>query len=74
MYTFAWKKGCKTTYYLRSQGATHVEKSTGKAGQLNAVPAGGKSAPRPSVEPAAPAPMPIGKVCDRSDPTCEACQ
>jgi len=28
MYMFAWKKGVKTTYYLRSQGATQVEKST----------------------------------------------
>jgi ribonucleoside-diphosphate reductase alpha chain len=69
MYTLAWKKGCKTTYYLRSQGATHVEKSTGKSGQLNAVP----TAPKAPSAPAAPA-MPIGKVCDRSDPTCEACQ
>ncbi len=28
MYLMAWKKGLKTTYYLRSLGATHVEKST----------------------------------------------
>ena len=28
MYTTAWKKGLKTTYYLRSLGATQVEKST----------------------------------------------
>lgn len=28
MYTLAWKKGLKTTYYLRSLGATQVEKST----------------------------------------------
>ncbi len=28
MYLFAWKKGLKTTYYLRSQGATQIEKST----------------------------------------------
>lgn len=28
MYMFAWKKGLKTTYYLRSQGATQIEKST----------------------------------------------
>ena len=28
MYTQAWKKGLKTTYYLRSLGATQVEKST----------------------------------------------
>lgn len=28
MYDMAWKKGLKTTYYLRSQAATQVEKST----------------------------------------------
>lgn len=28
MYMLAWKKGLKTTYYLRSLGATQVEKST----------------------------------------------
>ncbi|MBA3686239.1 MAG: ribonucleoside-diphosphate reductase subunit alpha [Planctomycetes bacterium] len=41
MYRYAWKTGCKTTYYLRSQGATHVEKSTSKSGALNAVPTSG---------------------------------
>lgn len=28
MYTLAWEKGLKTTYYLRSMGATRIEKST----------------------------------------------
>lgn len=28
MYLFAWRKGLKTTYYLRSLGATQIEKST----------------------------------------------
>jgi ribonucleoside-diphosphate reductase alpha chain len=28
MYFFAWKKGLKTTYYLRCLGATQIEKST----------------------------------------------
>ncbi|MEZ5314911.1 MAG: ribonucleoside-diphosphate reductase subunit alpha [Chlamydiales bacterium] len=28
MFLTAWKKGLKTTYYLRSLGATHIEKST----------------------------------------------
>src|SRR5471030_2907379 len=41
-YKLAWLRGLKTTYYLRSMGATHAEKSTSKAGQLNAVPEGGK--------------------------------
>jgi ribonucleoside-diphosphate reductase alpha chain len=38
-YKLAWIRGLKTTYYLRAMGATHAEKSTTKAGQLNAVPA-----------------------------------
>jgi ribonucleoside-diphosphate reductase alpha chain len=38
-YKLAWIRGLKTTYYLRAMGATHAEKSTSKAGQLNAVPA-----------------------------------
>ena len=40
-YKLAWVRGLKTTYYLRALGATHAEKSTGKGGELNAVPAGG---------------------------------
>jgi ribonucleoside-diphosphate reductase alpha chain len=28
MYMLSWKKGLKTTYYLRSLGATQIEKST----------------------------------------------
>jgi ribonucleoside-diphosphate reductase alpha chain len=37
-YKLAWMRGLKTTYYLRSLGATSAEKSTVKAGSLNAVP------------------------------------
>jgi len=41
-YTMAWLRGLKTTYYLRTQGATHAEKSTtDRVGQLNAVSAEG---------------------------------
>jgi len=36
-YKLAWLRGLKTTYYLRSIGATHTEKSTSKTGALNAV-------------------------------------
>ena len=39
-YKLAWLRGLKTTYYLRTVGATHAEKSTVKAGQLNAVSSG----------------------------------
>jgi ribonucleoside-diphosphate reductase alpha chain len=58
LYREAWHAGLKTTYYLRSRSATHVEKSTltRTDGKLNAVAV---SAP---------------KVCDLTDPTCEACQ
>ncbi|MCE5393994.1 MAG: ribonucleoside-diphosphate reductase subunit alpha [Acidithiobacillus sp.] len=37
-YRLAWQRGIKTTYYLRSLGATAAEKSTVQAGTLNAVP------------------------------------
>src|SRR5438876_7197634 len=73
-YKLAWQRGLKTTYYLRSMGATHAEKSTVRTGQLNAVPAGeGMSAPgataaqRPSGEPET-------KYCKINDPECESCQ
>ncbi len=39
LYRLAWRRGLKTTYYLRSQSATHVEKSTlqGVDGKLSGV-------------------------------------
>ena len=40
-YKLAWLRGLKTTYYLRTLGATSAEKSTGKGGELNAVSANG---------------------------------
>ncbi len=41
-YTLAWLRGLKTTYYLRTLGATSAEKSTtDKIGQLNSVSADG---------------------------------
>ncbi|PQV48732.1 ribonucleoside-diphosphate reductase subunit alpha [Paraburkholderia sp. BL21I4N1] len=41
IYKLAWVRGLKTTYYLRTMAATHVEKSTVAHGQLNAVSSGG---------------------------------
>ncbi|KAF1047241.1 MAG: Ribonucleoside-diphosphate reductase 1 subunit alpha [Herbaspirillum frisingense] len=58
-YKLAWLRGLKTTYYLRTIGATHTEKSTSRAGALNAVAVDGgagssaASASAPAV-PAAP--------------------
>ena len=70
LYRLAWERGLKTTYYLRTQSATHVEKSTlkGTDGKLNAVSATGMmSAPETSEPP------PV-LACSIDDPTCEACQ
>jgi ribonucleoside-diphosphate reductase alpha chain len=66
-YKLAWLRGLKTTYYLRTLGATSAEKSTGRAGQLNAVPAGDALA-ADLAEVAPP------KFCSIDDPECEACQ
>ncbi|MDR5809979.1 ribonucleoside-diphosphate reductase subunit alpha [Caballeronia sp. LZ019] len=41
VYKLAWLRGLKTTYYLRTMAATHVEKSTVAHGALNAVPSSG---------------------------------
>ncbi len=38
-YKLAWLRGLKTTYYLRTIAASHMEKSTSKTGALNAVSA-----------------------------------
>ena len=77
LYKFAWLRGLKTTYYLRTMGATHVEKSTAFDGKLNAV----KSEAGGAVSLAAMEVVssdlriePGPKLCSIDDPTCEACQ
>jgi ribonucleoside-diphosphate reductase alpha chain len=65
-YKLAWIRGLKTTYYLRALGATHAEKSTSKAGQLNAVSSGAEATTAEAVEAA--------KFCAIDKPDCEACQ
>ena len=69
-YKLAWKRGLKTTYYLRTLAATGAEKSTGKGGELNAVPALGGMAGLAAVNEAPAEP----RFCAIDDPTCEACQ
>jgi len=58
LYTHAWIMGLKTTYYLRSLGASNAEKSTVTDGVLNAV--------KPVDD--------VPKACSILDPDCEACQ
>jgi ribonucleoside-diphosphate reductase alpha chain len=84
-YKLAWLRGLKTTYYLRTMAATHAEKSTVQAGQLNAVSSGTPTAAAaaPSALEAAAAaaraqmdssPATDIKFCAIDDPGCEACQ
>ncbi|HKW38107.1 MAG TPA: ribonucleoside-diphosphate reductase subunit alpha [Burkholderiales bacterium] len=73
-YKLAWQRGLKTTYYLRAMGATHAEKSTVKAGQLNAVPAEGGPIATVAAAGARAAADPEIKLCKIDDPECEACQ
>lgn len=87
-YKLAWQRGLKTTYYLRTMGATHAEKSTVQnAGQLNAVSSsvGGMSVAAAAPVAVAPvasavpvlndvAPATDVQFCAIDDPGCEACQ
>jgi ribonucleoside-diphosphate reductase alpha chain len=88
-YKLAWLRGLKTTYYLRTMGATHAEKSTVKAGKLNAVSSSGSSGPEAAsgsmsalaAAAAASATAQLNaspatdiKFCAIDDPGCEACQ
>ncbi len=81
IYKLAWVRGLKTTYYLRSLGATSAEKSTGKGGELNAVSAhvGGGMSAMDAAAAKLPVPEIEGKACTMrpGDPgfeECEACQ
>jgi ribonucleoside-diphosphate reductase alpha chain len=74
-YKLAWLRGLKTTYYLRTMAATHVEKSTVASGQLNSVSSGGGV----NGTDAAAAQEADGPVCtmrpgDAGFDECEACQ
>ncbi len=75
LYRHAWLSGLKTTYYLRTLGATHAEKTTIQDGRLNNVSKSSETAPaaKPASLAAASEPM-SPKVCSILDPDCEACQ
>jgi ribonucleoside-diphosphate reductase alpha chain len=79
-YKLAWLRGLKTTYYLRTMGATHAEKSTVGHGALNSVPSSGgmnstldamasKGAAQISTAPGSDV-----QFCSIDNPDCEACQ
>ena len=87
-YKLAWLRGLKTTYYLRTQSATHAEKSTVTAGKMNSVSSGtttalaGTTGSMSTMDTAAAAahtqmdatPATDIKFCAIDDPGCEACQ
>jgi ribonucleoside-diphosphate reductase alpha chain len=85
-YKLAWIRGLKTTYYLRTMSATHVEKSTVAAGRMNAVSSSSEAhVPEPAMSAldaaaaAAKLQMASGpatdiRFCGVDDPTCESCQ
>ncbi|MFN3436393.1 MAG: ribonucleoside-diphosphate reductase subunit alpha [Acidovorax sp.] len=83
-YKLAWIRGLKTTYYLRTQSATHVEMSTVNTRQLNSVSSGNDDAPtgasapiqskQHAMEVAAAVPATDVQFSPIDDPGCEACQ
>ncbi len=64
LYKLAWARGLKTTYYLRSMGATAMEKSSHSTSVAQAPDT------TPDVAPGSQAP----EACSILDPDCEACQ
>ena len=87
-YKLAWVRGLKTTYYLRTMSATHVEKSTVSAGRMNAVSSGSSSSSSAKMSSAMEAAAAAAQTqmalsenaatdirfCGVDDPTCESCQ
>jgi ribonucleoside-diphosphate reductase alpha chain len=74
MYFYAWKKGLKTTYYLRSRPATRIAKAT--LGAETPPPEGpGRAAPPEGPGRAAPTEGAAAVACSLENPgSCEACQ
>jgi ribonucleoside-diphosphate reductase alpha chain len=68
IYQLAWLRCLKTTYYLRTMGATHAEKSTINTGSLNAVATNSNIS---SISDAAACYLRPG---DKGFEECEACQ
>ena len=90
MYTSAWSKGLKTTYYLRSLSKTNVEKSTVDINKFGVQPkwmknqsASASITVERTDQPASQVPpenesQPVrqaeAQACDVNNPDCEACQ
>jgi ribonucleoside-diphosphate reductase alpha chain len=74
MYQFAWRRGLKTTYYLRSLAATQIEKSTVDINKKGVQPRWMKSkSASASIQVNRMQPE-SAKMCSILDPECDACQ
>ena len=73
-YKLAWLRGLKTTYYLRTMAATHVEKSTVASGQLNSVSSGAEGGGVSAAPVEADGPVCTMRPGDPGFEECEACQ
>ncbi|MEU3185354.1 ribonucleoside-diphosphate reductase subunit alpha [Streptomyces sp. NPDC006923] len=76
MYAYAWKKGLKTTYYLRSRPATRIARAAGGgSAPATAVSPGPGPAAVPVQQPGPMAPDADAIACSLENPeSCEACQ
>lgn len=75
LYKLAWIRGLKTTYYLRTLAASHAEKSTGRGGELNAVPTShGAEDDTQGLSSQESLPATDATFCSIDNPDCEACQ
>ena len=72
MYMYAWKKGIKTSYYLRSRPATKIQKATVSQSSIDASKAENDAA---AAKKADAADASAAVVCSLENPeTCESCQ
>ena len=75
-YTMAWEYGLKTTYYLRSLGATQIQKMTVQSKSDENTPEKKETLKATNVasKPLQQQSIPEVPVCKLNDPSCEACQ
>ena len=76
MYMYAWKRGLKTTYYLRSRPATRIRQTTAITSAYGAaMPPGGEVAPRMPLWEQSTHLSPEQLACSLENPeTCTACE
>ncbi|HLV21524.1 MAG TPA: ribonucleoside-diphosphate reductase subunit alpha, partial [Polyangiaceae bacterium] len=75
MYFYAWKRGLKTTYYLRSRPATRIAKATVEAPAAPDPSGAGGGGPERAGAPPTQAGDVAAVSCSLENPeTCEACQ